>query len=430
MVAVLKRQSTMMWQTGQSCRTALVVTVALLHLAAPARGQADSTDADAMGSRAVMSDDTTAQGSTIIPFPFFFTTPETGAAVGATLIYYFRPSRSSEGDRPSTISPVFIYTSKKQVLTFLESDVYLGGGRYRTTSAVGYSRFPNTFWGVGNEAPESAEEDYTPRTFSAGAEFRWQFAPGWYAGGNVGFADRKLLETAEGGLLDTGAVPGTADGKLVSVGLLVSLDTRDNITYPRSGRLYQLSASWYAEALGSDYGFATYSVDLRQYVSVFDSHVLALWGLGAFSTGDPPFDVMPQLGGDELLRGYFEGRYRDHNLVAFQAEYRAPVWWRFGIVGFAGIGQVSPDLSGFGLDAFHPSAGAGVRFLLSPGEGLNLRADFGFGENGSGFYLSMGATSAPTRPAAWLTDPCKASLLCASFSPAQDASGVFCPTFP
>jgi outer membrane protein assembly factor BamA len=364
---------------------AVAVLAGLLVPAGAARGQADSTDV-----MAVAREDTTLQGSTIIPFPFFFTTPETGAAVGATLIYYFRPSKSGEGDRPSTISPVFVYTSKKQIITFLESDIYLGGGRYRTTSEFGYSRFPNTFWGVGNNAPESAEEDYTPRTFTAGAEFRWQFAPGWYAGGNVGFADRKLLETTEGGLLDTGAVPGTVDGQLVTVGLLISLDTRDDITYPRSGSLHQLSVSVYDEALGSDYGFVTYSVDLRRYVSVFGSHVLALWGLGWFSTGSPPFDLVPQLGGDELLRGYFEGRYRDRDLLALQAEYRAPVWWRFGVVGFAGVGQVSPDLSGFGLDAFHASGGAGVRFLLSPGEGLNLRADLGFGENGSGFYLSMG----------------------------------------
>ena len=93
-----------------------------------------------------------------------------------------------------------------------------------------------------------------------------------------------------------------------------------------------------------------------------------------------------------LLRGYFAGRYRDRDLLAFQAEYRAPVWWRIGVVAFGAIGQVQHDLNGFRSDQFHPSLGAGLRFALSPQEELNIRADFGrgFDVNSGGFYLSFG----------------------------------------
>ena len=99
---------------------------------------------------------------------------------------------------------------------------------------------------------------------------------------------------------------------------------------------------------------------------------------------------MPQLGGEELLRGYYGGRYRERNLLAVQAEYRAHVWWRFGAVGFVSAGRVSHDLSDMDFSGFKPAVGLGLRFLLAPDEGLNLRADFGFGKESSGFYLGLG----------------------------------------
>jgi hypothetical protein len=42
------------------------------------------------------------------------------------------------------------------------------------------------------------------------------------------------------------------------------------------------------------------------------------------------------------------------------------------------------------LTGIKPAAGFGLRFLLAPDEGLNLRADWGFGNGSSGFYLGMG----------------------------------------
>jgi outer membrane translocation and assembly module TamA len=127
-------------------------------------------------------------------------------------------------------------------------------------------------------------------------------------------------------------------------------------------------------------------------VAVFKSHVLALRALGNGIGGDPPFDILPQLGGDALLRGYYQGRFRDRDLLAFQAEYRAPVWWKLGAVAFASAGQVAPDLGGLRVDAFHPAAGFGFRFLIQEAEGVRIRADFawGFDVESSGFYINIG----------------------------------------
>ncbi len=185
-------------------------------------------------------------------------------------------------------------------------------------------------------------------------------------------------------------MPGSEDGWAIRASLSIARDTRENIIYPTSGGNYQFGASLSDRFFGSDYDFTSLSLDLRQYVSVFPSQVFALWGLGIVSTGTHPFDQLPQLGGESLLRGYFAGRYRDRDLMAVQAECRVRAWWRFGVVGFAGAGQVSHELSGLRLDEFWTAAGFGIRFLLFRDEGLNLRADWAFGQNSSGFYLGIG----------------------------------------
>jgi outer membrane protein assembly factor BamA len=335
-------------------------------------------------------DSADAPGTSIIPFPFVFYTPETKIGFGGTVITMFRLSESGTQAQPSSISPIFVYTQKKQLIAMLGTELYLGSGRYRVNAEVGYSRFPNTIWGIGNDTPDDLEEDYTPRVFNANVQFQRRVAPGWYLGGLIEFAHRRLIETDSLGLLEAGQLPGTEDGRILSGGLLITWDTRDNTVYPRNGGYRQLMASKNDSAFGSDYEYSRYSLDVRQYVSVSPGHVLALRGLGVATVGTQPFDVMPQLGGEELLRGYYGGRYRDRNLIALQAEYRAHVWKRFGAVGFVSTGRVSRDLSDMDFSGFKHTVGFGLRFLLAPDEGLNLRADWGFGNGSSGFYLGMG----------------------------------------
>jgi outer membrane protein assembly factor BamA len=187
-------------------------------------------------------------------------------------------------------------------------------------------------------------------------------------------------------------VPGAENGSIIGLGVVLTRDTRNNIVFPRRGGLHRLSATLYDELLGSDFDFGLYELDLRGYFPVFSSHVVALRAVGRASSGSPPFDLQPQLGGDVLLRGYFQGRFRDRHLMAFQGEYRAPLVWRIGVASFVAAGQVAGALGDFGFDRFKLSAGGGLRFQLSEQEGLNIRADYGWGfDVGSGgFYLSLG----------------------------------------
>ncbi len=102
-----------------------------------------------------------------------------------------------------------------------------------------------------------------------------------------------------------------------------------------------------------------------------------------------PLIELAALGGPELMRGYYDGRYLDRNLVAGQVEYRRPLTGRLGMVVFAGAGQVAPKPTGLRLDRFKPSFGAGIRFKIVKEENLNVRFDYGVGRGTSNYYFNI-----------------------------------------
>lgn len=383
---------------GKQWRRIVKMTLSLSwsFLCVPSHGLTQEGDLE---GDTVTAQDTASGGNTFVPLPVIFYQPETKLGFGGTAIYFFQlgeavaeDGRSSQFS--SSLSAVGVYTTRKQIISFVGAELYPSGGRYRILGRIGYSKFPTKYWGIGNDTPDSAEEDYTPRTFGLEADVQREVSRGWYVGLLGQFAYRTVSEVEEGGLIDSGAAPGSDDGLIIGAGLSFTRDTRKSRVYPRSSSFHTFRVALYDGFFGSDYDYATFTLDLRRYTTLFTRHVLALRGLGVITTGDPPFDYMPQLGGDEILRGYFAGRFRDRDLLVFQLEYRAPVWWRIGVVGFAAAGQVAHDPVGFRLDEFHPSAGFGLRFLLSEREEFNIRADFawGFDVSSTGFYLNLGET--------------------------------------
>ncbi len=329
-------------------------------------------------------------GGSLIPLPVIFYQPETGLGFGITAINYYRASPRDTISPPSSLSLVGIYTTKNQLILGVWGDMYLDEDRWRISSGVSFSKFPTKYWGIGNDTPDSAEEDYTPQTLTLQLWPQKNVATGWYAGLAANVIDRKITEVADSGLIESGSAPGVDDEQAIGLGGSLIRDTRDNRVYPRRGSYHKLLVDLFADVWFGDNGFGVYTLDLRRYFPVARTHLVALQALGIATSGEPPFDLYPQLGGESLLRGYFQGRYRDRSLLAFQGEYRLPVIWKFGAVGFVGLGQVAPEIGDFGLDRFWVAGGAGIRFLLAKKEGLNIRADFAFGEGSSGFYLSLG----------------------------------------
>lgn len=326
---------------------------------------------------------------TAVPLPVLFYQPETGTGYGAAIGYFFRFASSQQ---TSKVGLLGVRTSKKQTIVRLESELYPMAGRYRLYVRAGYSRFPTKYWGVGNDAPAKAEEDYTPETLELNLEAQRRFGANWFVGPLLTIRRRALADVAAGGLLQTGSTVGIGTARVVGVGARVTRDTRDNTVFPRAGWLAQLSLMGFDGAWGSEFDYATIGIDVRRYVSFASAHVVALRALVSGTTANPPFDLLPMVGGNLLLRGYYDGRFRNRQLIAMQSEYRSPVVWRFGLVGFLAVGQVQPRFNDFRLGAFKTTVGTGLRIQLSKREGLNIRADYGWGIDvkKGGFYLAIG----------------------------------------
>jgi len=320
-------------------------------------------------------------------FPIIFRSPDTKWAGGASANYYYHASGNKSTNRPSTISPTLIYTQRKQVISSLDADLYWKDDTYNPSGSIGYIKFPDTFYGTGNNTSEDMAEDYSQRTIFLGLGFRKKVRPSLYLGIHYGLGHAKILEVEENGLLAKGDILGSEGGAVSGAGISVNWDTRNNIFYPTSGGLYGLSVTLYSGTIGSDFDFTEYGLGLSKYIPLFSSHVLAFQGVVTIRTGDPPFQLLSQLG--EILRGYVASRYIDKNLLSMQMEYRMPVWWRFGLVGFVGFGDVADKITNFEPGSFKHSVGWGIRYLFARDEHINLRVDFGFGEGSSQFYINF-----------------------------------------
>lgn len=150
-----------------------------------------------------------------------------------------------------------------------------------------------------------------------------------------------------------------------------------------------------SRSIGSDLSFGTLISDTRYFKTVRKDQVLALQLLGQFSWGNVPFNQLSQLGGPNLLRGYYLGRFRDNNLLAAQFEYRflpLPLNFtrRIGAVVFASTGTVYNRYDEVSLGDFKGAAGAGLRFLLFPKKDIYMRLDYAVTREGSGFYIYVG----------------------------------------
>jgi len=327
--------------------------------------------------------------SSFILLPILFYTPETKIAGGLGCLYYFRTSDHKVKTRPSSIWMGLIYTQKKQFFIDFYPDLYLKKEVYHLTGNFSFRKFPDKFFGIGNNTTEDMEEHYTSQAFNLALCLQKKVRSKLYVGLQYEFEHSKIIKVENNGQLVKGEIEGSKGGTTSGMGAVINWDDRDSIIYPTRGIFCQLSANLFNQALGSDYNYNKFNLDFRQYSTLFFSHVLASQGYINIITGNPPFQKLSLLGGQNIFRGYYQGRYRDKNMIVFQTEYRMPIMWGFGLVGFVGIGDVADKMSNFKFGNFKYSIGLGIRYQISREEGTNLRLDFGFGKKSSGVYITL-----------------------------------------
>ncbi len=324
----------------------------------------------------------------LLAIPVLYYTPETKLAFGAGGVFTFRAGKDKAKTRPTSFWMLLVYTLNKQFQAMLKPQIYSIRNIYFISGTVLFEKFPQKFWGVGPDSLESAEETYTPQTILFQVALQRKISGYLYGGIEYKLDRTSILKRQTGGILDQGDLTGSQGGLISGLALSLTWDSRDNILFPRRGQYLQFSSAVHNKVLGSSFNFSRTTFDLRAFFPIRERHVIGLRAYMNSCAGTPPFYQLSLLGGETLLRGYYKGRFRDKNILVVQAEYRLPLGKRFGLVGFAGLGDVAARFSDFKLLHWKYTIGAGIRFKLDVQEGTNLRLDVALGKESFGFYIT------------------------------------------
>jgi outer membrane protein assembly factor BamA len=273
----------------------------------------------------------------------------------------------------------------------LNGSIYFPGERYILNEQLSYSSFPDNFWGLGKHAPSSNKESYKFKQYYVYLHPQRRIGRNLFLGVLYEYQRVFDVDYRTDGLFDRQDVAGRFGYHISGFGLSLTYDTRNNAFAPDKGVMLQFYFDHFTSIFGSDYQYTNYVIDLRRFLRIYKRQVLALQVFGSFNAGEVPLRSLAYLGGANTMRGYYAGRYRDKNAAVIQAEYRIPLFWRIGAVGFSDVGNVGPQLTDINLHYFKYSYGGGLRIALNQSERLNLRLDYGIAKGSSqGFYLQLG----------------------------------------
>lgn len=328
-----------------------------------------------------------AQGVVPLALPTY--SPETRWALGAALIYY----RRSDGERaPATSVKVGVVgTEQRQFSVSTVADQYLWDRAARLSFVGSARRFPDMFWELGPNSRDSSREKYRRDELTADVGLLFCLRQELRVGPAVRLERFRIAEAEPGRILSSGGVEGASGTTAATVGPHLEWDTRDSIYFPHQGWLAIARAGLgHSSSGGHGALLGRLDLDARRFVHLHGEHVLALQAVAQIRGGSTPFELMPILGGDILLRGYYQGRYRDQNLLALQTEYRFPLWWRLGAVIFGGAGEVASSIRLLASSPLRFAGGGGLRVTLDKDEHINLRVDLATNQRGEGSgYLSI-----------------------------------------
>lgn len=336
--------------------------------------------------------DSTLYPAKLILAPIISYSPETSLAFGVGSKFLFKVKGSGTETRTSNMPISISYTLKNQIIVFSGFEIFSPGEQWMLTGNIGFKQFPRLYYGIGRNTPEENEEPFESsqllfepillkQTF-----FRYLFLGAGYRYNKISKAEFK-----EGGLLETENYPGSLGSTSSGIQLAAVYDSRSNLLNAKKGIYMELTHGFYGGYLGGSHDFQLTRLDFRKYTQPFKKRddVIAYQFIAHFSHGTPPLSELALFGSSRMMRGYYEGRFIERNMLAAQVEYRRNIYKRLGGVLFLGLGDVAHEISDFKFNNLRLSAGFGLRFLLEKKEQLNVRMDFGFGRKTNNYYLNI-----------------------------------------
>lgn len=327
-------------------------------------------------------------------YPTVAFSPETSWEFGLSSVFVYFAKRDTT-NRLSEVNAFTFFTLEQQYGLWFDHALYSDKNLWFVLGRLRFQSFPLLYYGIGPDAPDEHLAQVNANLIQIKERVLRKLRKSLYFGLEVDFQRLSAVEfiprTEEPFTYPNGSEGSTNLG--LGAGLL--FDNRHNILNVREGFFSELALLRYDNAFGSDYSFTTLISDTRLYRPVNKRDVFAAQLFGQFNSGNIPFNQLALMGGETIMRGYYQGRYRDRNQIAAQIEYRMlPLPWgftkRWGAAFFAGTGTVFNSFSTLSARDVVLAGGGGLRFLLFPKKDIFTRLDVAFTREGTGIYIFIG----------------------------------------
>lgn len=341
-----------------------------------------------IGQKGVV-DTTSTKVSSFVALPLVFRTPETSWGFGVGAFYAFRPAHLSMDTRPSQLQIGFAYTLLDQLLLYFPFQFFTRENQFQISGELGYYRFVFDYYGIGNNNPSDFREVFTVKFPRVILQSLHNFNKVHYAGLRYQMDNFVITDTAPGGELENGSIPGSNGGVISGLGLVYQLDTRDNIFDTRTGWFCESALIFNSKILGSSFDYGKLIIEARKFLPISPRQTIGVQSYLELTQGIAPFNDLALMGGTKRMRGYYEGRYRDNHYFMTQVEFRSHLFWRISGVFFGGLGLVSDKLSNIKAQNIRYTFGPGLRFALDKVQRINLRLDYGIAKESTGLYITV-----------------------------------------
>ncbi|MFD0933438.1 hypothetical protein ACFQ0R_12605 [Psychroflexus salinarum] len=347
----------------------------------------------------IVNDTVSQEKSQFFTYPIIGYRPETGIEFGAASLYIYYANEDTD-NRLSEINSYGFFTLKSQFGLRIDHAMYSNEDKWFFLGDLNFEKFPIKYYGIGNKAPEENIALVDATQIKIRERVLRRIAENFYVGlesdfvslNNVNFEDPDNRNQNVDFTLPFGAEGTTNFG--LGAGLIY--DERRNVLNERNAFFSEIAFLDYNTFWESSVEFSRIVTDTRFFKSINKRNVLAMQLIGEFNFGgDVPFNQLSQMGGKNIMRGYFRGRFRDENQIAAQIEYRMlPLDLgfsnRLGATVFASAGDVFSNWNELEANDIKWATGAGIRFLLFQQKDVYLRFDYAITPDENGFYIGVG----------------------------------------
>lgn len=268
----------------------------------------------------------------------------------------------------------------------MDGSSYFRGDRTWLFYDIYFSSMPDHYWGIGYAHNHRDDLMVKYKRWNARGTFSALFRMGEtpvYIGPVVELAYNDAKNRPDAYLWDYQKRRTFTD----AFGIALVVDTRDNVFNAYEGVYFRLDQAFAPRFLGNQYAYSMTKARFNYYSQLWRGGVLATNLETRMTYGDTPWGMMSVLGGSSSMRGYWEGRYNDKCSAEIGLELRQHVWRRFGAVVWGGVGEVFSKPRNLFKGHALWNAGAGIRWEFK--HRVNVRVDYGFGQNTNGLVFSI-----------------------------------------